>query len=80
MVAANPSLVTAILTYHVLNGTFYASDVTEKPAFIPTLLTNSSYTNVTGGQVVEAVVKDDKVNFISALKQSSEVTEAVSGL
>lgn len=76
MAASDPSLVAALLTYHVLNGTYYASDVTNTTAFIPTLLTNTTYSNVTGGQVVSASAEDDTVSFYSALKQQSNVTEA----
>jgi uncharacterized surface protein with fasciclin (FAS1) repeats len=78
MVAADPSIVPAILSYHVLNGTYYASNVTDTAAFIPTLLTNATYSNVTGGQVVSAIADGDTVSFYSALKQQSNVTEAVS--
>jgi uncharacterized surface protein with fasciclin (FAS1) repeats len=76
MVAADPSIVPAILSYHVLNGTYYASNVTDTAAFIPTLLTNATYSNVTGGQVVSAIADGDTVSFYSALKQQSNVTEA----
>jgi uncharacterized surface protein with fasciclin (FAS1) repeats len=76
MVAADPSIVPAILSYHVLNGTYYASNVTDTAAFIPTLLTNATYSNVTGGQVVSAIAEGDTVSFYSALKQQSNVTEA----
>lgn len=75
------SLITAVLSYHVLNGTYYAANVTDTPAFIPTLLSNSSYENVTGAQVVEAVSEgtDDEttVSFYSGLKSQANVTEAV---
>lgn len=74
-------LVTAVLTYHVLNGTFYAANVTDTPAFIPTLLSNSSYENVTGAQVVEALASqsgdETTVSFYSGLKAQANVTEAV---
>jgi uncharacterized surface protein with fasciclin (FAS1) repeats len=70
------SLVTAVLTYHVLNGTFYAANVTETPAFIPTLLENSMYENVAGAQVVEARATGTTVSFYSALKAQANVTEA----
>ncbi|KAL8708424.1 MAG: hypothetical protein Q9220_006714 [cf. Caloplaca sp. 1 TL-2023] len=60
-VAANDSAaIQALLAYHVLNGTYPASAVKEMPAFIPTLLNNTAYANVTGGQVVEALMQDDK--------------------
>jgi uncharacterized surface protein with fasciclin (FAS1) repeats len=74
---ADAGLVPALLTYHVLNGTYFAENVTETPAFIPTLLTNSTYSNVTGGQVVEALAEGDTVSFYSALKARANVTQAV---
>lgn len=79
-VAADPGIIGAILQYHVLNGTYYASNITDTPAFVKTLLTNETYTNVTGGQVVEAVAVDDTVSFYSGLRAQSNVTEAVSRL
>lgn len=44
--------VMALLMYHVLNGTVYAEDISSTPTFAHTLLMNSTYSNVTGGQVV----------------------------
>jgi uncharacterized surface protein with fasciclin (FAS1) repeats len=54
--AANSGMVAALLEYHVLSGTFPASSFTSTPQFIPTLLSNASFTGVTGGQVVMAVL------------------------
>lgn len=68
----------AVLSYHILNGTYPASAVMEMPAFIPTMLNNSAYANVTGGQVVEAVKQGDKVVFYSGLLSNATVTTAVS--
>lgn len=76
--ANDTALIQAVLTYHVLNGTYPASEVTAMPAFIPTLLMNMNYTNVTGGQVVEAVKMGSNVTFISGLLMNSTVTKAVS--
>lgn len=78
MVMMDPGLVQAVLQYHVLNGTYYADNITDTPTFVPTLLDNSTYENVTGGQVVEAVSNDGNVSFYSALRQVSYVTQAVS--
>ncbi|KAF2445219.1 FAS1 domain-containing protein [Karstenula rhodostoma CBS 690.94] len=75
-VAADPGLLSALLQYHVLNGTFQASQVTNQSAFIHTLLTNETYTNVTGGQVVEAVTVGNETVFYSGLLQNSTVTTA----
>jgi uncharacterized surface protein with fasciclin (FAS1) repeats len=72
------AMVKAILQYHVLNGTYFAANVTEMPTFIPTALMNMSYTNVTGGQVVGAYSMMDSVMFMSGLLMNSTVTTAVS--
>jgi uncharacterized surface protein with fasciclin (FAS1) repeats len=76
--ANDTGLTQAVLQYHVLNGTYHASDVTNTSTFIPTLLTNTSYTNVTGGQVVNAIRTGDNVTFFSGLNMNSTVVQAVS--
>ncbi|KAL8817453.1 MAG: hypothetical protein Q9223_003720 [Gallowayella weberi] len=70
------SAIQALLTYHILNGTFPSSVVTEMPAFLPTMLKNSAYSNVTGGQVVEVLKQGDKVLFYSGLLSNASVTTA----
>lgn len=67
----------ATLEYHLLNGTFPTASLTNKPQFIPTSLTNISYSNVTGGQKVEAL-SDGHSRFVSALNTTSNVIIAVS--
>lgn len=74
---SDPSLLTALLQYHVLNGSYLASAIPSEGAFVPTLLTDQSYTNVTGGQVVHATTEDDKVIFFSGNMNNSTVTTAV---
>jgi uncharacterized surface protein with fasciclin (FAS1) repeats len=76
--ASNTGLLTALLQYHVLNGTYLSSAITNQSAFVPTLLTNGLFTNVTGGQVVEAVTTGDNVTFFSGLLSNSTVSTAVS--
>lgn len=80
MVSNNSSYVASLLSYHVLNGTYYAKNITDMdmPAFIPTMLTNSTYANVTGGQRVEAMAMNDTVSFYSGFRAQSNVTKAVS--
>ncbi len=59
---ADSTAVTALLDYHVAQGKIYASNITSTPQFCPTLLNNTRYSNVTGGQVVEAqLVKNSTV-------------------
>jgi uncharacterized surface protein with fasciclin (FAS1) repeats len=72
----DPSAVASLLTYHVLNGSYPASAFTSTPLFIPSLLTNASYANVTGGQVVEAIASGSSVTFTSGLLSKSTVTTA----
>ncbi|KAI4173143.1 MAG: hypothetical protein LQ343_003070 [Gyalolechia ehrenbergii] len=66
----------ALLQYHIINGTYPASAVMETPAFLPTMLNNSAYANVTGGQVVEAVRQGENVVFYSGLLSNASVTTA----
>ncbi|KAI0378493.1 FAS1 domain-containing protein [Hypomontagnella monticulosa] len=63
----------ALLSYHVLNGTYYNSSFGNDSMFIPTMLTNMNYTNVTDGQVVEARLDNSNVTFFSALKQNASI-------
>ena len=63
--------------YHILNGIYMSSSITNIPMFLQTQLTDTKYSNVTGGQVVEAVMYNDNVVFYSGLKKSSTVTQAV---
>ncbi|KAL1618358.1 hypothetical protein SLS54_007335 [Diplodia seriata] len=72
----DPGLIQAVLTYHVLNGTYNSSQITEDTQFIPTLLTDPAYANVTGGQRVEVEEEDDNVVFYSGLLQNATVTRA----
>jgi hypothetical protein len=65
------------LTYHLLQGIHADVFLDVPPQFIPTLLRNSSYTNVTGGQRVEAVSSGGRVNFYSAAKSVSHLIAPV---
>jgi hypothetical protein len=74
----NSDTVMGILEYHVLNGTFPASMFTATNQFIPTLLTNSTMANVTGGQVVDVVLNGKNVELFSGLKEKATVVTTVS--
>lgn len=69
--------VEALLSYHVVVGQVPSDAITETPTFAATTLENSAYSNVTGGQVVEAAVDGEDVVITSGLKAPSTVTEAV---
>ncbi|KAL6711173.1 hypothetical protein ACN47E_005704 [Coniothyrium glycines] len=73
---ANPGLLAAVLQYHVLNGTYPSSAITNQSAFVPTSLTNTQFTNVTGGQRVEVINEGGNVTIYSGLLANSSVTQA----
>jgi len=75
-VQSNPGLVPALLTYHVLNGTFSSSALTAltAPAFVPTYLTNTTYSTVSGGQRVEVTTSNGGVTILSGSGASATVT------
>lgn len=75
--ANNTNLIQSLLMYHVLNGTHNSTSITNKTAFIPTMLNNPMYTNVTGGQRVEALMTGKNVTFFSGMQANSSVTQAV---
>ncbi|KAL9104363.1 MAG: hypothetical protein Q9187_008912 [Circinaria calcarea] len=80
LAANDTAAIQALLMYHVLNGTYYASAINSTPTFPPTMLSDTAYTNVTGGQRVEAIAQGNNVTFFSGLLQNSTVTQAVSRL
>jgi hypothetical protein len=70
--------VRALLEYHIANGTHPSATFGLQPLFVPTLLTNPDYTNVTGGQVVEFASLDNRSAVVSGVKAVSHLVEAVS--
>ncbi|KAI0490240.1 FAS1 domain-containing protein [Xylaria cf. heliscus] len=64
-----PADLQSLFSYHILNGTYYPSR-SRNTQFIPTWLTNTSYTNETGGQRVEWLSDNNNVTLISALRQN----------
>jgi hypothetical protein len=67
----------ATLEYHLLNGTYPTASLSNTPQFIPTRLNNNSYSNITGGQRVEAL-NDGRARFVSGLNTTSNIVTAVS--
>lgn len=80
MAKGNDEAIQALLTYHVLNGTYASSAITEKALFLPTILGDyEDFRNLSGkAQVVQVSAVDDSVVFTSGLKMESKVTTAVS--
>jgi uncharacterized surface protein with fasciclin (FAS1) repeats len=67
----------ALLSYHVLRGSFTLVDFNKDPQFIPTLLSDSRYANITGGQTVEVASAGSSIAFYSAVKAVSNLITAV---
>ena len=66
----NSALIEAILSYHVLNGTYESFG--ENASFVPTALQPPTYANVTGGQRVHVVPgSDGSTAFFSGLLANS---------
>lgn len=70
LTGGDAELIQGIFSYHVLNGTYQTFNGTS---FVPTALQPPAYTNVTGGQVVQAVGSEDSVMFVSGLLQMATV-------
>ncbi|KAK5048651.1 hypothetical protein LTR84_005742 [Exophiala bonariae] len=66
----------ALIQYHIANGTHPSATFGLEPLFVPTLLSNSNYTNVTGGQVVEMAKFNDTPTILTGIKAESRVVEA----
>lgn len=76
--AKDMGMVAALLEYHVLNATLPSTSFTTTMQFVPSLLTNTTFANVTGGQVVGGVLSGKTVEIMSGLKEMSKVVTAVS--
>ncbi|POS87697.1 hypothetical protein EPUL_000452, partial [Erysiphe pulchra] len=70
-------IVTSVLEYHILQGTKDAASLEPgKPIFLPTLLTSTEWTNVSGGQRVQAVKQaGNAVIFVSGKGERSTLTQ-----
>ena len=75
----NSRLLTGVLQYHVLMGKMVANDFSTTPRFAQTLL-NAPFSNVTGGQRVEAVRVNNNPMLFSGYKQGASVVTAVRSL
>lgn len=75
--SSDTAYVQAFLSYHVVQGTIYSQNITETAAFAPTLLNNTRFSNVTGGQVVKVLKDGNDVEITSGLGSQAKVVTAV---
>ncbi|KAL9105862.1 MAG: hypothetical protein Q9227_009025 [Pyrenula ochraceoflavens] len=73
--AVDPIVVQALLTYHVLDGTFEADSFSTIPRIISTLLQPPLVTNVTGGAVAKAYIEDGDAVFESGLQKTAKTVQ-----
>lgn len=69
----DPGMLTALLQYHVLVGAHPSSGLNTS-LYAHSMLTNTTYTNVTNGQVVQLSKMGNKVMAMSGLKEMSMST------
>ncbi len=72
-----PDIIEAFLTYHLLNGGFPTISFQQEPQFVHTTLTDSSYANVTGGQVVEIMSNNGQAQVVSGNKTVTNIDTLV---
>jgi uncharacterized surface protein with fasciclin (FAS1) repeats len=77
LASTNNRSIIDLLSYHILEGEYYAENITQTPTFIRTYLNDSTVTNVTGSQVVEAIKQDNDTYFFSGLFSNSTVIQPV---
>ena len=66
----------AIIEYHILNGTLNTGSLSSVPSFLPSYLTNVTYSNTTGGTSVHAVRQaGDTLVLVSGLGTRSTIIE-----
>ncbi|PGH03994.1 hypothetical protein AJ79_07227 [Helicocarpus griseus UAMH5409] len=69
----NAALLNAIIKYHIVPGVHGTRNVTENAMFIPTILDNDSFENVTGGQVIQTLKANDTEIIYSGMANKAQV-------
>lgn len=67
----------ATLNYHILHGGYSLGSFSATPQFASSYLSNSSWTNLTGGAAVELVEDGGTPVFVSALGAQSSIIKGV---
>ena len=69
-----------IISYHTLNGTVGSANISETPHFARSWLNDSTWTSVSGGQVVGYVYENGKPTFTSGIQTHTGIKKAVRDL
>jgi len=75
--AEDANLLTAFLSYHVLDGLYWISNLTVDRSF-PTMLNIAGYSNITGGQRIISRSDDGAITFYTGNAAQSTVQPYVS--
>lgn len=72
----DPNAILAVLSYHIVPGVYTNVQFETGKQFLPTLLTDPAFSNVTGGQRVGVYPTDGGVKFAGGLQHMSNITDA----
>jgi hypothetical protein len=72
-----PSDIENTLNYHIIHGTFPVASFTNTAQFVPSFLTNTSYSNVTEGLLVGLINIDGNPQIRSGLGTNSSIITPV---
>jgi hypothetical protein len=72
-----PSDIENTLNYHIIHGTFPVASFTNTAQFVPSFLTNTSYSNVTEGLLVGLINIDGNPQIRSGLGTNSSIVTPV---
>lgn len=72
----NSSTIDAILRYHILRGYYKSSNISSTSKFVPTMLNETSFSNVSTGQIVR-LVKEGTIKCYSGLNYGSQIVKEV---
>lgn len=75
MLTSDMNMVTALLQYHLIQGTMMSTAFTETPQFVSTFM-GTPFSMVTGNQKVELLKMDNMAMIFSGFKQMSSVSKA----
>ncbi|KAM7214768.1 Fasciclin-like arabinogalactan protein [Rhypophila decipiens] len=76
--AADSGMVEAFLKYHVFQGVWFTSNFStssDSPSIVTTLMNDTAYTNVTGGQRVAGNLVNGAISFQSGNQNSASVQQ-----
>ncbi len=76
--STDPNMLVAFLSYHVLDGVYFMSDLgATQLAAVPTFMNMRQYSNVSGGQVINSLAKNNQLTFVTGNGNQANVEQYV---